>query len=515
MSQPSAISYEDIPYHEHVYVHTHPDRAATFATLQGMPAVPAGTARVLELGSGMGTNLVAIAQSLPGSHCLGIDRSPRQTAAAQTLAQTLGQKNVEFRAADLMDLDDSLGSFDYILCHGLYSWVPPPVRDRLLALCARHLAPHGVAYISYNTYPGWHFRRLIREMMLFHANPFPDPAQRVRQARALLTFLNDTAGGSETIFGQVLRVHYNYLKDRSDSYVAHEFLAGINEPVYFHQFMEHATAHGLQYLGEAQLTALPAGVTPQARKTLEQLPDLIHVEQYLDFIRNRTFRRTLLCHAGVRLERRSTPDQLMGLKASAAIRPPAARPDVASAEIEEFHAEEGIHLSTGAPLVKALLTVLADAAPRALSLEELADGVQQRLNSTAPVAGLTESVMQCYFTGLLDLHREVPALTAEVSERPVGSPLARVLAVKDQPLPNVWHRSVLVSPIHRQVLRLLDGSRAAGDIVEALCELVRTGDFALQKDDQPVREPDLVRQAARASLASLLRDLADSGLLIA
>jgi methyltransferase-like protein len=515
MSQPSAISYEDIPYQEHVYVHTHPDRAATFATLLGMPAVSAGSARVLEIGSGMGTNLVAIAQSLPGSHCLGIDRSPRQTAVAQELAQTLGLKNVEFQAMDLMDLDESLGSFDYILCHGLYSWVPPAVRDRLLALCSRHLSPHGVAYISYNTYPGWHLRLMIREMMLFHANPFPDPSQRVRQARALLIFLNDVAGGPDTIFGQVVREHFDLLKDRSDTYVAHEFLADINEPVYFHQFMEHATAHRLQYLGEAQLMALPAGVTPQHRKTLEQLPDQIHVEQYMDFIRNRVFRRTFLCHAEENLDRKATPDRLKGMKASAVVRPLAAQPDVASSEMEQFHAEEGIHLSTGAPLVKAVLTVLADAAPRPLSLEELADGVQQRLKTETPVAGVPESVLQCYFSGFLDLHRDVPAVTADVSERPVASPLARVLAVKDRPLPNVWHRYVQLDPVHRQVVRFLDGSRGQGDIIEGLCELVLTGDFTLQKDGQPVRNPDEVRQAACASLDAILRNLANSGLLVA
>jgi methyltransferase-like protein/2-polyprenyl-3-methyl-5-hydroxy-6-metoxy-1,4-benzoquinol methylase len=511
MSQLSAISYEDMPYQEHVYVHTHPDRAATFAALLGMPVVPAGSARILEIGCGMGTNLAAIAQSLPGSRCLGIDRSPRQSAAAQALAQTLGQKNVEFQAADLMDLDESLGAFDYIICHGLYSWVPPAVRDRLLALCARHLAPQGVAFISYNTYPGWHLRLMIREMMLFHANPFPDPGQRVRQARALLTFLGDTAG-PETIFGKVVREHLDLTKDRPDSYVAHEFLADINEPVFFHQFMEHATAHCLQYLGEAEHLPLPAGVTAEVRKTLEQLPDLIHVEQYLDFIRNRIFRRTLLCHAAVPLDRMPTPDRLKGMKAYALVQPRSARPDVASAEPEQFDAE-GIHLSTAVPLMKAVLVSLAEAAPRAQVMEELVEAVQTRLGS-AP-ADVRDMVRQGYFAGFLELCLDVPKVTTQVSERPVASPLARVLAAKEQALPNVWHRYVPLSPMHRQVVRLLDGSRAAADIVEGFWHLAQKGEFTLEKAGQPVLDPEEVRRVARASLDTILRDLAKSGLLIA
>lgn len=77
-----------------------------------------------------------------------------------------------------MDIDDSLGRFDYILTHGVYSWVPPAVQEKILRLCASNLTEHGVAYVSYNVNPGWSMRGMLRDMMCYHASRFEDPRER-------------------------------------------------------------------------------------------------------------------------------------------------------------------------------------------------------------------------------------------------------------------------------------------------------------------------------------------------
>ena len=172
---PSTTSYDEVPYADRVQPATHPDRLAVVATLYGMDPAPPDRCRVLELGCAGGANLIALAETLPGSDFVGIDLSPRQIASGRQKVQALGLTNVELRAMSLVDIGEAFGRFDYILCHGVYSWVPAEVRDAILAISSANLMPQGVAYVSYNCYPGWHARAAAREMMCYRAGRFEDP----------------------------------------------------------------------------------------------------------------------------------------------------------------------------------------------------------------------------------------------------------------------------------------------------------------------------------------------------
>ena len=104
----------------------------------------------------------------------------------------IGLTNVELKCLSILDVTPEFGTFDYVVCHGVYSWVPAPVREKILDICRRNTTPQGVAYVSYNTYPGWHMRGMIRDMMLYHASHFAEPLTKVGQSRALLDFLAET-----------------------------------------------------------------------------------------------------------------------------------------------------------------------------------------------------------------------------------------------------------------------------------------------------------------------------------
>ena len=104
----------------------------------------------------------------------------RRSLTAQCPASALRSDGVRCERAE---------PFDYIIAHGVYSWVPDPVRDRILAICSESLSPNGVAYVSYNTYPGGHIRDMVREMMLFHVRACFRRQQKIAQGRALLKFL--------------------------------------------------------------------------------------------------------------------------------------------------------------------------------------------------------------------------------------------------------------------------------------------------------------------------------------
>ena len=143
-------AYNDVAYTSHPDFATHPDHLATVATLLGLDVAPVATCRVLELACGDGTNLLPVAAALPNATFVGIDFAARPVARAQRMASDLGLANVRLLQRDLRELPADLGTFDYVIAHGLYSWVPADVRAHVLPLIARHLAPQGVAFVSCN-----------------------------------------------------------------------------------------------------------------------------------------------------------------------------------------------------------------------------------------------------------------------------------------------------------------------------------------------------------------------------
>ena len=278
--------YDQVAYRTFPRRQTHPDRLAAIARLFGMKSAPVAACRVLEIGCGNGANLIPLAYYLPQSRFTGIDLAASPITAARAMAGELGLQNIDLRVADLRDLGAEEGEFDYIFAHGLYSWIPADVRDRLLAVCRERLAPQGVAFVSYNVYPGRYPRQMIREILLYHTRTLDDPAKRIARARRLLEQLDHPEARS--------------LLEQSDDSLFHDDLAPVNDPVWFREFAAHAQRHGLQFLGEAD----SHHTFDQAMARAEgEAVDAIEREQYVDFLKLRPFRQTLLCRAEIALDR--------------------------------------------------------------------------------------------------------------------------------------------------------------------------------------------------------------------
>jgi methyltransferase-like protein/2-polyprenyl-3-methyl-5-hydroxy-6-metoxy-1,4-benzoquinol methylase len=520
---PSAqTSYDDIPYLGNPRYSTHPNCLATVATLLGMKPTPIDSCRVLELGCGTGGNLIPMALTLPQSQFVGIDLSSRQIASGRELAKAVGLTNIDLKPLSLMDVDAGFGQFDYIICHGVYSWVPPAVQDQILTICKRNLAPNGVAYVSYNTYPGWHQRGLVREILNYHVRQFDDPKLRTQQARAFLDFLGQSVVDQSGPYVRVLKEEAELIRKEADWYVFHEHLEDYNEPLYFHQFAQRAAAKGLQYLGEAWNHTFIHNLRPEVRDTLQQLSgDLLHLEQYVDFLRNRTFRQTLLCHDQVALNRAPAPEIVMQLKITSMARPMATNPDVASTAAEEFRNDDETSLSSNKPLVKAALMCLYEAWPRSFSFDDLWTAVQGRL-SQAPIddalrgepgrALLAKDLLQCYLTNIVALHVHVSSFALEVSTRPVASPLARLQAQQppspDKLITTLFHRMVRLSDLDLVLLPYLDGSRDRVALLEILADAVAEGTLKIHKNGQsppPETIPEILREFLELSLQRLAR----------
>jgi methyltransferase-like protein/16S rRNA G527 N7-methylase RsmG len=518
MTEAALTSYEDVPYTSKPLYPTHPDCLATMATLVGMSPAPVERCRVLELGCAAGGNIIPMAISLPDSQFVGIDLSPRQVAVGQETVAALGLTNIDLRPFDILNFDDSFGQFDYIICHGVYSWVPPVVQDKILEICKRHLTAHGVAYVSYNTYPGWHARGMAREMLNFHAKQFSDPQVRVKQARAFLAFLIQSAAAPEAPYARILKEEAELLGDRADYYLFHEHLEEVNEPIYFHQFAERIAGRGLQYLGEAWFRSSLHRFPQEVQQTLKQISSsLINLEQYLDFLNNRTFRRTLICHDDLTLSRSPSFSTLSNLYVTAMAQPVSASPDLSEEAVEAFRNDDGARVTTNTPSVKAALVALYEVWPSAVAFNDLWAQVCTRLGhhpeADALVAGgptlLAESLLQCYLSEMVAFQLRPWGFVGTPGERPAVNALARHQAARGEPVTNLRHRLILLEPFDIQLLPYLDGTRdrqaLRADLKSAIADgNLKTDDAAAV--DSPDAGPFDLDQALTASLQRLAKN---------
>jgi methyltransferase-like protein len=478
MSDTTLATYDELPYDSHPFAETHPNNLAAVATLFGMEPAPVENCRLLELGCAGGGNLIPMAEALPESRFVGIDLSRRQIADGQKIVAALGLTNLELRHASILDVGPDFGQFDYILCHGVYSWVPPLVQQKILEICRDNLAPQGVAHISYNLYPGWRLKGILRDWLCYRDRPDAAPALRVRHARTFLDFLGHSLEHVPGAYGQLLGQELALLRNQADSYLLHEHLEEVNHPVHFHEFIARARARGLQYLGEAQLFGMATSNFPPAvEAALRQLAtDVVHLEQYMDFLRNRPFRETLLCQEEVKLDWTLKPDRLARLWLASPVRPVSPEPDLRSLEPVQFSRPDGFHVSTWDPLLKAALVVLGESWPRAVGFEELWSRTRARLGQptdmqSGEVRALATHLLRCLTANLLELHASAPPFVGEVSEFPTASRWARVQAASMDKVTNRRHELVPLDPAERQVLQLLDGGHDRHALEEKLATI--------------------------------------------
>ena len=442
--------YHEIPYTTFPRLSTHPDRLAAVGTLYGMTPAPVAQCRVLEIGCGNGGNLIPVAYSLPESSFVGIDLAAEPIAAGRATIAALRLENISLVAADLRDIGSEYGEFDYILAHGVYSWVPPDVRDRLVAVCRERMAPNGIAFISYNTFPGRHVRQMLREMMLYHTRNIPDLTERVRQARWFLQFLQD--GHAVPPPWQALLDHETeLLRTRSDDGLYHDDLAEYNDSVYIRDFAAHAARHGLQYLGEAD----PFEMFDQGDRLGWLKDDVIEREQYLDFLRFRRFRQTLLCRQEIPLHRQPGPVLMERFLFSAPAQ---------TLEGGEIQGMRGICIIAGHEAVNRVTAALGETYPLPLSFDELLPYAGDR-------AALREILFGLMVAGFADIHVYDFPCEETVTARPKASRLVRHQAALSPFVTGACPLVVNLDEVARHLVCLMDGTRDHRQLAQDLAAI--------------------------------------------
>jgi SAM-dependent methyltransferase len=451
--------YDKVRYSNYPYAQTHPDRLATVARLHGLTPPDPREARVLELGCGAGGNLLAMGVGSPGIRAVGVDLAAEPVEEGRRVAAEAGVHNVELRQGDVSALaGGALGEFDYVIAHGLYAWVPEPVRDAVLAACHSHLAADGLAYVSYNAEPGGHLRRLLREVGLWFGREESDPEARAERAQGLYRFLESARTDADDWWGLMLRGTIEPFAWGPTYRLVHDDLADHWDPVWFAHFAERAAAHGLTYVGDADLaTLLPARVPGPVDEGVRELTggDRIAYEQLVDVLRCNFFRQSVLCRDSLRptdgIDRGAVRGMYFGARA---------RGDEAPRGAEAA--------PEGEPL-RSLMEVLRSRQPDTMSFGEL------RAALDADPDELDGALIESFQAELVMPHAApLRAVSAAGSERPVASPLARWQAQHGTDLTSLAYATVrMEEPAARLLITLLDGTRDRAAIRAEFSE--RTG----------------------------------------
>jgi SAM-dependent methyltransferase len=457
----TANVYDQVHYPITSFPETHPRRLQSIAHLFGFESPPPATCRVLELGCAVGGNIVPMAYELPLATCVGIDLSGPQIDQAKQFAAGVGAQNVSLRATSIMDVTPEWGQFDYIIAHGVLSWVPPEVQEKTIQICADLLSPKGIAYVSFNTFPGWHVRMWVREAMLFHVKHIESPIEQARAARDFIGALSQSpfASGDKS---PLLKGEVHYMHDKPESYILHDYLEPVNQPFYFQDFAARCAARGLQYLGDAQQNGTVAEEHwPPFKQWIDEAgDDIIRQEQYADFARNRMFRRSLICRGDVALDRKNLFTRFQEMHATAFFRMWAE-----GGGMTRFEHTRGGRLITGSALVRDALSGIARRFPQTIPVAEL-------LASAGPDRdAVARELLNCWMNGMLELYVE-PRSFLSPGEKPRASAVARYLASGGQSPINLRHETIRGDDLQRKLLPLMDGTRTR-DQLAAECAAPR------------------------------------------
>jgi len=247
----------------------------------------------------------------------------------------------------------------------------------------------------------------------------------------------------------------------------------------------------------------------------------------MDFLRNRMFRQTLLCHAEIRLSRWLRAEIVAGFYAASAVTPANQHPNLCSTEPEEFQTPDGLVMSVSQPLSKAAFWQLSDVWPRYLTVADLRQKARQQIQAEGGQDGgeavddfqiLGQCLVTAYATAsehrIVDLLVSAPRYMLEIGDRPRGSPLARYQAASSNHVTNLRNETVALDDLDRQVLLHLDGTRNCGDLLQMLVGLVERGILRVDEKDRPAPSAARVREILESAVDRELPKLASLALLV-
>ena len=438
------------------------------------PNQPIERFHVVELGCGDGTNLITLAFRYQQATFIGIDVCETAINHALNIVDKLGLDNIHFECKDVRNLDSSeVNRSDFVLVHGLYSWVPENTRSAILSFCAENLKPNGLAYISYNAQPGWSTRALVRETLL-RSRQVQEAAVEdkgyvaIQVAQQLLEDLPSRDYASAVLLVDELeRVVHG-----APWYVFHEYLAEFNEGFWLRDFVEKARSFGLEYVADAQFCR-PEGQVPQSlRDSLaERELDQVEQEEIADLLCNRFFHASILCRADAPrsdLTHREIVDKVHIATSIEALSEPF---QLDEGVVENFEGRGGAEVTIDTALTKAVILLLANIWPLGMRFEEVYEKAVAFLTQhgfeadTEKKEVLADELIRLFECGQVDFRlQENQNVVETLQDYPHAHALARYEAEHREALTTPYHIPVLFEPEEMALIRAADGSKTLDEL---------------------------------------------------
>ncbi len=507
--------YDLLPYPSMPITRTQPAHLAALAALFGMSAPIVGRARVLELGCAAGGNIIPLAAQFQSAQFVGIDLAARHIDDGRRRIAAYGLDNISLQRADLASFVPGQ-PFDYVICHGVFSWVPRPVQDAILRICRDALTPNGLATISYNVLPGWHLRAVVRDICLHYAGADGAPQHRVARARAALEQIAEASPGDQP-YGVLLRAEASRLRHMPAAYILGEFLAPDNAPCTVQDFIGRAGRNGLDYLCEADLSAsVPQVLDPVLPDCLAPLGSSRTVtEQRIDLLTGRPFRCSVLVRqqAAIRHPLPSA-ERLRPLHMSSPLHFDAA----GSTDGTAMFRNGRIHLiENGDPVARRALECLAAAYPSTVTLDKLvAASAGDTMDADSIRARIGDALLPLVLSGQASVSILPLQLGHAADERPKVWAFARMEAASGQPwITSLRHVGVPVRPILRALLPYLDGLHDQATLCALFAGAITSGALNVPElpADQPFPSPERLNAVAGHHVEQTLRYCARQALL--
>jgi SAM-dependent methyltransferase len=438
MSDAAPTIYDEVAYPTAVFLQTHPNRLALLAKLHGLNPPPIDTARVLEIGGGDGMNLLSMASAFPEAQFFNFDLAPSAIEKGQRLGIAAGLTNFSCEVGDIVTMHERIapGSYDYVIVHGVYAWVPDFVRDATMALVAHALSPDGVAFISFNTKPGGHIRMIMRDMILHILAPILDVRQRIAAARQFLTEYQTPRDGDGELVA-LARLQAVSMLTRPDEVLFHDELGDCFVPQSLTEVVEAANANGMQFLNDAGTNRTSDGFIKETEGNLTALA--VRNAQTDDYVDMRFFRQLVLVCATAK------PARLVDVKALMQLYIAARFEDLGDGN---FSVGDATIETRDDELVQTFCAIAA-VWPRYVRIDEVTSNPEHAI-----------ALLSLFHKGVVFLSTLPERFTLVVSERPIASALIRAqIAQNDLSIVTLSHEPMKVEDdAARGLIVALDGT---------------------------------------------------------
>lgn len=534
----SSEHYDELPYQSYSFPITHPARLAAVAKLFGLTPPTHDKFRVLELGCASGGNLIPLALHYPEVELVGIDYSTVQIKEGQTRIEKLGlDDRVQLICQSITEIKEDLGDFDYIICHGVYSWVPQEVQGAILKTIRKHLKPEGLAYVSYNVYPGWKRLEILRDMMIYHTRAMGERpvSDRLAQGRAIVDFFQGLAHENSSL-RQMIDAPWEGLKVKSDYYIGHEFLESVNQPCYFLDFVDELKANELSYLVDAEPSQSFLQNLPEEKA--EELIQASHnsqvmLEQYLDFLYFNQFRRSVIVHAEQEakirrqvdasvfeeldytvqscvekgIDNQSPDSQVVDAKAT--------KQADSSSQTHQFLINQHQTITTSNPIDYAFMRTISQVGTKPFSHQELVSSNENIADARLLRQRAANLLNRLALTGNAAIWSQLPPTlpSFEKLEKPYIPTQLRDYIEQFGYVSNYLHGLFQPNIIQKILIPKLDGKHDRNALHEHLLEQLKAGAIKLlDQDDKPLAD-DRVEEALYSHLDQALEIMRMAGLL--